>query len=37
LELIGCTTRDPENQHAINSIVGGWIEIKAVFYDLADG
>ena len=37
MELIGYTTRDPEKQHAINSIVGGWIKIKAVFHNLADG
>jgi hypothetical protein len=34
---IGYTTGDPENQHAISPLVGRWIGIKAVFYNLPDG
>jgi len=35
--IIGYTTRDPEKQHAISPLLGRWIGIKAVFYNLSDG
>jgi len=35
--IIGYTTRDPEKQHAISPLLGRWIGIKAVFYNLPDG
>ena len=35
--IIGYTTRDPEKQHAISPLLGRWIGIKAVFYNLQDG
>ena len=34
---IGYTTGDPEKQHAISPLVGRWIGVKAVFYNLPDG
>jgi hypothetical protein len=34
---IGYTTGDPEKQHAISPLLGRWIGIKAVFYNLPDG
>ena len=34
---IGYTTKDPEKQHAINPLIGRWVGIKAVFYNLPDG
>jgi hypothetical protein len=35
--IIGYTTGDPEKQHAISPLLGRWIGIKAVFYNLPDG
>lgn len=34
---IGYTTGDPEKQHAIRPLLGGWIGIKAIYYNLPDG
>jgi hypothetical protein len=34
---IGYTTGDPEKQHATSPLLGRWIGIKAVFYNLPDG
>lgn len=34
---IGYTTGDPEKQHAIRPLLGRWIGIKAVYYNLPDG
>src|SRR5436309_6694396 len=34
---IGYTSGDPEKQHAINPLLGRWVGIKAVFYNLPDG
>lgn len=34
---IGYTTNDPERQHAISLLIGRWVGIKAVFYNLPDG
>jgi hypothetical protein len=33
---IGYTTGDPEKQHAIRPLVGRWIGIKAIYYNLPD-
>jgi hypothetical protein len=35
--IIGYTKGDPEKQHAISPLLGRWIGIKAVFYNLPDG
>ena len=35
--IIGYTTGDPEKQHATSPLLGRWIGIKAVFYNLPDG
>ena len=35
--IIGYTTGDPGKQHAISPLLGRWIGIKAVFYNLPDG
>jgi hypothetical protein len=34
---IGYTTGDPGKQHAIRSLLGRWIGIKAIYYNLPDG
>jgi hypothetical protein len=34
---IGYTTGDPEKQHAIRPLLGRWIGIKAIYYNLPDG
>jgi hypothetical protein len=34
---IGYTTNDPEKLHVVSPLVGQWIGIKAVFYNLKDG
>jgi hypothetical protein len=34
---IGYTTSDPEKQHAIRPLLGRWIGIKAIYYNLPDG
>jgi hypothetical protein len=34
--IIGYTTGDPEKQHAISPLLGRWVGIKAVFYNLPD-
>ncbi len=34
---IGYTSNDPEKLHAIAPLVGSWIGIKAVFYNVKDG
>lgn len=34
---IGYTTGDPEKQHAITPLLGRWIGIKAIYYNLPDG
>ena len=33
----GYTTNDPEKLHVVSPLVGQWIWIKAVFYNLRDG
>jgi hypothetical protein len=33
---IGYTINDPERQHAISPLIGKWVRIKAVFYNLPD-
>jgi hypothetical protein len=34
---IGYTTGDPEKQHTIRPLLGRWIGIKAIYYNLPDG
>jgi hypothetical protein len=34
---IGYTTGDPEKDHAIRPLLGRWIGIKAIYYNLPDG
>ena len=34
---IGYTTGDPGKQHALRSLLGRWIGIKAIYYNLPDG
>jgi len=34
---IGYTNGDPEKQHAIRPLLGRWIGIKAIYYNLPDG